>query len=199
LQQNYPKEALYDLMNIVDSHDTVRAIYKFGGGAENAAIARLSDFDYELGKKRLKLAAIFLMGYPGMPTIYYGDEAGVFGSADPDCRRTYPWGSEDKELIDFYTKVIFVRNNNKKLFAHGDVNTLFAEGDCYAYERTAKNEAAIVALNRGAAKTLELSVKYAEGTEFGDALDEGYKAVVKDGRLTLKLGENQGRMMLKKQ
>jgi glycosidase len=108
LRQNYPKEALYDLMNIVDSHDTVRAIYKFGGGKENVVQASRQDFDYRLGKARLKLAATFLMGYPGMPTIYYGDEAGQYGSSDPDCRRTYPWGSEDKDLIAFYRKVIGV-------------------------------------------------------------------------------------------
>ena len=81
LRQNYPREALYDLMNIVDSHDTIRAVYKFGGGKEGVAQAALKDFDYQLGKARLKLATVFLMGYPGMPTIYYGDEAGVFGSA----------------------------------------------------------------------------------------------------------------------
>ena len=99
LRQNYPKEAFYDLMNIVDSHDTVRAIYKFGGGSDSVAQPTKKDFDYDLGKARLKLAATFLMGYPGMPTIYYGDEAGQYGSSDPDCRRTYPWGKETKTSL----------------------------------------------------------------------------------------------------
>ena len=79
---------------------------------------------------------MFLMGYPGMPTIYYGDEAGVYGSADPDCRRTYPWGREDKELVEFYRQVIGVRQRHKQLFAHGDVRTLLAKGDVYAFART---------------------------------------------------------------
>jgi hypothetical protein len=69
LRQNYPKEALYDLMNIVDSHDTVRAIYKFGGGKDTVAQATRQGFRLCVwAKPVMKLAATFLMGYPGMPT-----------------------------------------------------------------------------------------------------------------------------------
>lgn len=196
LRQNYPREALYDLMNIIDSHDTVRAIYKFGGGKENAAQAALQDFDYQLGKARLKLAVVFLMGYPGMPTIYYGDEAGVYGSADPDCRRTYPWGNEDKELIDYYRKVISVRNNNKKLFAHGNVDTLKAEGDIYAFSRTNGKEAAVIILNRGQAQQITLDTPFAENTKFIDQLSD-YSTTISNGKLTINVGENQALMLLK--
>ena len=196
LRQNYPREALYDLMNIVDSHDTIRAIYKFGGGKEGVAQATLKDFDYQLGKARLKLATVFLMGYPGMPTIYYGDEAGVYGSADPDCRRTYPWGKEDKELIKYYRKVIAVRNNNKALFAHGDVETLKAEGDIYAFSRTNGSKAAIVILNRGSSTQLTLDAPFADGTKFMDQLGN-YSATVSGGKLKCNLGENQALMLLK--
>lgn len=197
LRQNYPKEALYDLMNIVGSHDTVRAIYKFGGGKETVAQPGKTDFDYALGKARLKLAAIFLMGYPGMPTIYYGDEAGVYGSADPDCRRTYPWGKEDKELLAFYKKLIGIRNAHKALFAYGDLKTLKAEGDVYAYSRMAADgSCGIVALNRGAARTITFSLPASlAGTSFHDALT-GYACTAKDGNLSLPLGKNQGMMLL---
>ena len=199
LRQNYPKEALYDLMNIVDSHDTVRAIYKFGGGKDTVAQATRKDFDYALGKARMKLAATFLMGYPGMPTVYYGDEAGQYGSSDPDCRRTYPWGHEDQDLIAHYQKVISVRNSHKALFAHGDVNTLKAEGDIYAFARTAvdgSGQAAVVALNRGAAKAVELPAgQFADGTVFTDQIS-GAQATVSGGKLTLTLGENQSMMLL---
>ena len=198
LRQNYPKEALYDLMNIVDSHDTVRAIYKFGGGKDNVAQATRQDFDYALGKARLKLAATFLMGYPGMPTIYYGDEAGQYGSNDPDCRRTYPWGKEDQDLIAYYRSVIGVRNSHKALFAHGDVNTMKAEGDIYAFARTQGEEAAVVALNRGKAQQAALpAAQFADGTVFTDALQPEYSAAVADGVLLVDLAENQGRMMIR--
>ena len=198
LRQNYPKEALYDLMNIVDSHDTVRAIYKFGGGKENVAQATRQDFAYRQGKARLKLAAMFLMGYPGMPTIYYGDEAGVYGSADPDCRRTYPWGREDKELVEFYRQVIGVRQRHKQLFAHGDVQTLLAKGDVYAFARTNdKGEAAIIALNRGKEIDIELAADFvADGTVFSDRLT-GQKVMVNGGRIKLHLQPDQGLMLVK--
>ena len=198
LRQNYPKEALYNLMNIVDSHDTVRAIYKFGGGKENVAQASRQDFDYRLGKARLKLAAMFLMGYPGMPTVYYGDEAGVYGSADPDCRRTYPWGREDKELVEFYRQVIAVRQQHKQLFAHGDVETLLAKGDVYAFARTNdKGEAAVIVLNRGKDMDVELPAAFAaDGTVFTDQLT-GQAAMVSEGRIKLHLNPNQGLMLVK--
>ena len=198
LQQNYPREALYDLMNIVDSHDTIRAIYKFGGGQESVPQASLTDFDYELGKARLKLSAAFILGYPGMPTFFYGDEAGVYGSADPDCRRTYPWGKEDKDLIAYYKQVMGVRNAHKQLFAHGDVNTLKAEGDIFAYARTKGDEAAIVALNRGKAQQVVIPAARFEGAVFVDALDDSFQATVTNGKLIVDLGENQARMMIKK-
>ena len=198
LQQNYPREALYDLMNIVDSHDTIRAIYKFGGGQESVPQALLADFDYELGKARLKLSAAFILGYPGMPTFFYGDEAGVYGSADPDCRRTYPWGKEDKDLIAYYKQVMGVRNAHKQLFAHGDVNTLKAEGDIFAYARTKGDEAAIVALNRGKAQQVVIPAVQFEGAVFVDALDDSFQATATNGKLIVDLGENQARMMIKK-
>ena len=198
LQQNYPREALYDLMNIVDSHDTIRAIYKFGGGQESVPQASLADFDYELGKARLKLSAAFILGYPGMPTFFYGDEAGVYGSADPDCRRTYPWGKEDKDLIAYYKQVMGVRNAHKQLFAHGDVNTLKAEGDIFAYARTKGDEAAIVALNRGKAQQVVIPAAQFEGAVFVDALDDSFQATATNGKLIVDLGANQARMMIKK-
>lgn len=198
LQQNYPREALYDLMNIVDSHDTIRAIYKFGGGQESVPQASLADFDYELGKARLKLSAAFILGYPGMPTFFYGDEAGVYGSADPDCRRTYPWDKEDKDLIAYYKQVMGVRNAHKQLFAHGDVNTLKAEGDIFAYARIKGDEAAIVALNRGKAQQVVIPAAQFEGAVFVDALDDSFQATATNGKLIVDLGENQARMMIKK-
>jgi glycosidase len=199
LQQNYPKEALYDLMNIVDSHDVVRAIFKFGGGQDSVTQASLKDFNYEEGKAKLKLAATFLMGYPGMPTIYYGDEVGVYGSSDPDCRRTYPWGHEDQELLSYYKKIIKVRNDHKQLFAHGDVFTLKADGDVYVYGRSNQGEDAIIAMNRGNSKEIVLDASnFAEGTLFKDALDDNYTVSVQNGRLTLELGTLKARMMLNK-
>ena len=154
IQQNYPQETFYALMNILDSHDTSRAIYLLGGGEDTQTVAEKgANFDYELGKNRLKLAVIFQMGYAGAPTIYYGDEAGQFGAKDPDCRRTYPWGREDAELIEHYSKAAAIRAANRKLFAYGDLFTLYAEGDVYVYGRSHADKAAVIAVNRGETAT----------------------------------------------
>jgi glycosidase len=141
---------------------------------------------------------MFLMGYPGMPTVYYGDEAGVYGSADPDCRRTYPWGREDKELVEFYRQVIAVRQQHKQLFAHGDVETLLAKGDVYAFARTNdKGEAAVIVLNRGKDTDVELPAAFAaDGTVLTDQLT-GQAAMVSEGRIKLHLNPNQGLMLVK--
>jgi cyclomaltodextrinase len=198
LRQNYPKQALYDLMNIVDSHDTARAIYIYGGGKDSILQAKKSDFDYDLGKARLKMAAAFEMGYPGMPTIYYGDEAGQFGSKDPDCRRTFPWGQEDKELQGYYKKIIAARNANKDVFALGDLDTILAKDNIYAYQRTAvdgSGKIGVVALNNGKAQAVTLKVNAADGKVLTDALT-GTKATVQNGQITLNLGENQAMMLV---
>ena len=198
LRQNYPKQALYNLMNIVDSHDTARAIYTYGGGKDGVVQAQKTDFDYALGKARLKMAAVFELGYPGMPTIYYGDEAGQFGSKDPDCRRTFPWGKEDKELQKFYKKVIAVRNDNKNVFALGDLDTLTAKDNIYAYQRTAvdgSGKIGVVALNNGKAQQVTIPVKAADGTVLKDQLS-GAKATVQGGKITLSIGQNQAMMLV---
>lgn len=86
IREDYPEEAFYALMNLIGSHDTARAVFLLGNGTDSYERAELDpNYNKELGKKRLKLAAILQMGYPGAPTIYYGDEAGVTGSKDPDC------------------------------------------------------------------------------------------------------------------
>ena len=55
------------------------------------------------------------MTWPGAPTIYYGDEAGMCGWTDPDNRRSYPWGHENKDLIAFHRDLIRIRRENRVL------------------------------------------------------------------------------------
>ena len=200
LRQNYPREAFYALMNLIDSHDTARSIYLLGGGEDTRRIAEKGvHFDYELGKSRLKLAVIFQMGYPGVPAIYYGDEAGLFGAQDPDCRRTYPWGNEDKDLLEFYRRLAKIRSENKKLFAHGELFTLHAEGDLYVYARKSDDRYAIVALNRGGEArklTLELTAWDGAGSTLRDHLDEAFSAAISDKRATITIPAMSGRMLL---
>lgn len=198
--EDYPEEAFYALMNLMGSHDVARAIYVLGGGSDTAERAELGNYDEELGKQRLMLAALFEFGYAGAPTIYYGDEAGVTGSKDPDCRRSYPWGNEDTTLIEFYESIGLVREENKDLFSHGDLTTLYtgAEG-VYVYGRSYKDDHAIVAVNptnADAKVIIELREFTGNGTEFADGLDKNYKVVVKDGKVEITIPAMTGRMMV---
>lgn len=144
IREDYPQEAFYALMNLVDSHDTERALFILGEDAATETANTAS----QLAVERLKLASIFQMGYPGAPTIYYGDEAGLTGAADPDCRRTYPWGNENMDLLEHYKKVGKIRENNKVLQL-GDVKSAYAEDDIMAFARKLEDDAAIVIINRG--------------------------------------------------
>jgi glycosidase len=103
--------------------------------------------------------------------------------------------------LRIYQKVIGVRNDHKALFAHGDVNTLKADGDIYAFVRTAvdgSGQAAIVALNRGAAKSGRAAMQASLLTARSSPIRSvACPAAVSGGRLTLDLGENQGMMLLK--
>ena len=103
LRENYPPHAFYSLMNFLSTHDTPRILTVLGadhvpGSKEERAVFRLSPARRQLGLKRLRLAALVLFTFPGAPTVYYGDEAGMEGWEDPFNRAGYPWGQEDSEL-----------------------------------------------------------------------------------------------------
>ena len=200
VQEDYPAEAYYALMNLMGSHDTPRAVFLLGGGTDSAERAELDgSYNYELGKDRLKLAAIFQMGYAGAPTIYYGDEAGITGSKDPDDRRTYPWGNEDMELVNHYQKVGAVRTAYSDLFAYGNVQHVYAEGDVLAYVRSNDEQAALVVINRGSTAaniTIDVSDILPNGTNFVDQLDTTYTAAIDNGAMTLSVPALDGRMLV---
>ncbi|ASS87130.1 amylopullulanase [Geobacillus lituanicus] len=199
IREDYPSEAFYALMNLIGSHDTARAVFLLGNGTDSSERAEFDpNYNEELGKKRLKLAAILQMGYPGAPTIYYGDEAGVTGSKDPDNRRTYPWGKEDQNLLSHYQKVGHIRQHHQSLLAHGDIKTVYAQGDVYVFARQYGREVALIAVNRGNEdKTVALDVAslLPNGTVLTDELHDGGKATVAGGTLTVTIPALDGRMM----
>lgn len=200
IQEDYPREAFHALMNLVGSHDTPRAVFILGNGTDSYERAELDkNYNHQLGVQRLKLASIIQMGYPGAPTIYYADEAGQTGSKDPDDRRTYPWGKEDKELINHYQKIGQVRQQYKQLFAYGDLHHLYAREDVMIFTRTLGNQIAFIATNRGSeAKTVELDVKdfVINNIKLTDQLNKSYKVVTKDGKLSITIPAMSGRMIV---
>ena len=111
---NFTTPSLQVAMNELSNHDHSRFLTR-----TNRKVGRTSTLGPEaanlgVNKAILREAVVIQMTWPGAPTIYYGDEAGVCGFTDPDNRRTYPWGHEDRELIDFHKAIIRIHKEHKE-------------------------------------------------------------------------------------
>ncbi len=157
--ENYPPEVLHSLMNVLGTHDSVRIITALAGvelGADPPrdmqAQIRMNDSEWALGIRRLKTASLIQMTLPGVPCIYYGDEAGTEGYKDPFNRTCYPWGHENRQLLDWYRKVTEIRSSHD-VYRCGGYRTLMAGDGFYAFERHSgedrPDEAMITAANCG--------------------------------------------------
>lgn len=127
----YDPEVTYAQLNLLDSHDTARFL-TLARGDESA----------------LRLAVLFQMTFPGAPCIYYGDEIGMEGRRDPDCRRAFPWDERqwNHALRDFVKRCIALRHTYPAL-RRGSYTRLHAADDVYAFGRRLGDETLIVALN----------------------------------------------------
>ena len=139
LRENYPPHAFYSLMNFLSTHDTPRILTVLGadhvpGSKEERAVFRLSPARRQLGLKRLRLAALVLFTFPGAPTVYYGDEAGMEGWEDPFNRAGYPWGQEDSELKSFFSKLAHLRREQPALQT-GQLHWRWTAGPLLAFAR----------------------------------------------------------------
>ncbi len=153
LRENYPSPAFYSAMNFLSTHDTPRILTLLGGEptpadkAERAA-AQLSPAGRELARRRLMLGALLLYAFPGSPTVYYGDEAGMEGYEDPLNRRTFPWGQEDEGLLRWYRRLGQLRGGRPSL-QQGDICYLYADGSGLALRRQWDGEVTTAAMNSG--------------------------------------------------
>lgn len=155
LVNNYPPFVRNNLMNILGTHDTVRILTNLAGknmdnvGKEAMSLVKLTDDEYRHGCKMLKTAAVLQYTFFGFPCVYYGDEVGMEGYKDPFCRGCYPWGKENKLLLDFYRRLGEIRS--LPVFSDGDFSELAAEKGVYAFRRNdaASGTEAVVAVNRG--------------------------------------------------
>lgn len=144
LRENLPLPFLYSEMNLLGSHDKPRAINVLAdvGNMEPIRMYRypvkLKPDDYAHGKRRLIAAWELVCALPGMPCIYYGDEAGLTGMADPYCRGTYPWGHEDIELMASFQDAIKNRRLSPALQT-GNMKLTAFDGDVVLIERSIQN------------------------------------------------------------
>lgn len=177
--ENYPKETVYCLMNSLGTHDTVRIINALsdvrahGWSKTHKLGYKLPDSEYEKAKKKLYLASVLQFTLPGIPSIFYGDEAGLQGFDDPINRRPYPWGSEDKEILAHYKKLGRIRRENRAVFSGGF--NMRDENGLVAYERASGDDEILIAVNAGADDTtLLINKEYTSlynNKEYKDVVD----------------------------
>ncbi|MDE6617849.1 MAG: glycoside hydrolase family 13 protein [Clostridiales bacterium] len=157
---NYPKHAVDCMMNVLGNHDTARLLTVLGdNGAvytkDDKATATVKNRDEAVGL--VKLASALQYTLPGVPCVYYGDEAGMEGFEDPFNRKCYPWGNADKELIKWYKKLGAVRTNEREVFAHGRYCGIDTNDGVMFFKRKAGDDVVYVVVNNsGSAYTPQL-------------------------------------------
>ncbi|WP_310605364.1 glycoside hydrolase family 13 protein [Anaerosporobacter sp.] len=145
-QHSLRKDIHKQMLNLLDSHDTARFVTDASGQ-----------------KGRLKLATVFQYTYLGIPYIYYGDEVGLEGGNDPDCRRCMIWEEErqDQNLFEHFKWLAKVRREHKE-FVDGEFHTLLAKEQFLVYERVLGQERSIVLINNS--ENEKLSYQLPKGT-----------------------------------
>lgn len=142
----FHSESLYVAMNELSNHDHSRFLtrtnHRVGRIGTAGAEAASDNINYGIFRE----AVLLQMTWPGAPTIYYGDEAGVCGWTDPDNRRTYPWGAENKELIAFHRDLIRIHKEHQVLKT-GSYRFLAGGYQWLAFGRFNREEQMITILN----------------------------------------------------
>ncbi len=133
-------------MNELSNHDHSRFLTR-----TNHRVGRINTIGPEaanqnVNKAVFREAVVMQMTWVGAPTIYYGDEAGVCGFTDPDSRRTYPWGREDHDLIQFHKDIIRIRKGNEELRT-GSIKYIDADYNYLAYGRFNRENQCVVLVN----------------------------------------------------
>lgn len=211
LAQNYPKPFLYALMNLMGSHDRPRILNVLAGNdgsdipRSQRAGHRLSQEERMIGALREQLMLRFVFSVPGMPCIYYGDEAGVEGCADPFCRRTYPWGREDQDMLARYKAMAAMRNGHPVLKT-GECAYIAPcsavlgvirknENGKDAFGKKAENACAVTLINRSAREV----VVYLTSADVSGAQtlvsDDGQIFTARSGAFSVKIKGLQGMTM----
>ena len=149
--KNYPENVLNSLMNIVGTHDTMRILTVLSSADFPDSKIAMSNFhlteaQIEKAKKKLRLISTLQFTLPGVPCLYYGDEAGMEGGADPFNRRCYPWGNEDIELIEWYKELSRLRKEHN-CFKDGRYKLIEARSGVFAFTRGTGQECVLVAIN----------------------------------------------------
>ena len=191
--------SLQTAMNQLSNHDHSRFLTRTNHKVGRVAVLGSEAANTGVDPSIMRAAIVMQMTWVGAPTLYYGDEAGVCGFTDPDNRRTYPWGREDKEMLAFYRDMIRIHKENLSLKI-GSIKMLKWEHDLLAYGRFWGDEQIVVIINSGnALREIHVDVTPVEVKEGSNmarimySYEGGYigsfdEYVVTDGILSLMMG-----------
>lgn len=216
IYENYPLDHFYSLMNLVGTHDSIRILTVLGEAADENDLSqdekedfKLDDEKLSLAIKRLKLLSTVQMTFPGTPSIYYGDEVGVEGYSDPINRRTYPWGHENEELLDWHKLVTSIRKKYDVLRT-GSFEILELDKDIFAYIRQTQNSKdvfgrdcdeniAIVLINRSNRQInleVDLNLNNIKADKFYNAINDEF-TTSNGNMLSLEMSRFQAMVLVK--
>ena len=139
-------DSLYVAMNELSNHDHSRFLTRTNGQVGRIQSKGAKAAEEGIHDAVMREAVIMQMTWPGAPTVYYGDEAGVCGWTDPDNRRTYPWGHEDKQMLQFHKEAIRIHKSSTALRT-GSYKMLYTAWGILGYGRFDKNERYAVIVN----------------------------------------------------
>ena len=190
--------SLYCSMNQLSNHDHSRFLTRTNHRPGRIDTLGAQAASEGINKGVFREAVVVQMTWPGAPTIYYGDEAGVCGFTDPDNRRTYPWGKEDRDLIAFHREIIRIHKEHPALRT-GSVKFLQGEHNLLCYARFNRKEQLIILVNNAeGSRDIDVSV-WSAGIPLSAELEQliftnenGYSVVpvhytVTEGRLKIML------------
>lgn len=164
LYSSYPPEVCNSLMNLLGTHDTERILTLLGDPTRGEELSNTAKSTKCLGAQArakaielLKIASVLQFTVFGVPSVYYGDEAGLEGYGDPFCRMPYPWGREDASLVEHYRMLGQLRANHRAL-RDGDFQFLYHDEDCVVYERCSTRDRVRIAINLNPTKEKRLEI-----------------------------------------
>lgn len=175
LYENYPRENFFGQMNLIGSHDRARILTLLGEAPPPGQLSAAEQEHYrlpaharELAVQRLKLLTLLQMSFPGVPCLYYGDEAGCEGYPDPYNRGAYPWEREDQEILQWFKRVLRYRREYEVL-RQGEFSSWSEGKETYALKRKGEKEEIVVLVNRHAQEPREVTLKLERGV--GQVID----------------------------
>jgi glycosidase len=216
VREDYPPAATAAMLNLVDSHDTNRALY---------VLTLLGDSGLTQAKERLKLTALFQFTYLGAPMVYYGDEAALDSPSlasgsngpedDPYNRAPYPWadasgnpsvyGPADTGVLGYYSTLAHLRKQHAALrtgdftsLLAGDTTTSSSDNNTYAFARVSGTDKAVVVLNNGSGAnnaSIPVSGYFSDGAQLQDGLT-GATYTVSGGNVGVTLAARSGAILL---